>query len=172
MKDQLMAQYLNQQQQYDGKCLTHEQEDYDEDDVGDDDDEEDDVPIPSNQDLEDFKNKVRIWLDYDSTVSKLKTALRERKKAQQVLTEQIGAFMSKYNIEDLNTKHGKLRCKILEVKAPLTQKVIKERLVENLSEHKGGEKGPSEVINDIFKREGTIQKIVLKKLKRGGMTIN
>ena len=73
--------------------------------------------------------------------------------------------MSKYNIEDLNTKQGKLRCKIVEVKAPLSQKVIKERLAETLTKDTPAE--PETLINNVFKRDGTIQRIVLRRLKRG-----
>lgn len=171
MKDQIMENYLTHQQMTYGVDNTmHNNIDDDEDNhEGNDDDE--DVPIPSNEDLEDFKNKVRLWLDYDNTISKLKLALRERKKAQEALTDKIGAFMSRYNIEDLNTKQGKLRCKIVDVKVPLTQRVIKERLTENLhSDEK--EKDPDEVINEVFKRDGSIQKIVIKRLKRGALSIS
>lgn len=170
-KDQLMANYLKQQttaakQDYDEE----EEEDEDVDDgVDNEDDEGGIVAIPSNEELEDFKNQVRVWLEYDNTVAKLKLALKERKKAQDALTEKIGAFMSRFNIEDLNTKQGKLRCRIIEVKAPLTQKQIKERLAETLTSKS---KQPDEVINDVFKREGTVQKVVLRRLKRAGaMTI-
>ena len=159
-KDQLLASYLKQQQT--ARTEHNDDDEYDED--GEDDD-GNMVAIPSNEDLEDFKNKVRMWLEYDNTVIKLKQALKERKKAQDALTGKIGEFMSKYNIEDLNTKQGKLRCRIIDVKAPLTQKQIKERLTETLT---SGDKQPNEVVNDVFKREGTIQKIVLRRLKRGG----
>lgn len=132
--------------------------------------EDEEVAIPSPEELEEFKNKVRIWLEYDGVINKLKQALRERKKAQATLTQKIGSFMSKYNIEDLNTAQGKLRCKITEVKVPLTQKLIKERLAETLTSK---DTAPDEVINEVFSKDGTgtYQKIQLKKLKRGSKTI-
>lgn len=178
-KDQLMADYLKQQTAAARHALEA-------DDGGADDDESSDegagdgtdgdageeeggiVAIPSNEEMEDFKNQVRAWLEYDNTAAKLKQALKERKKAQDALTEKIGAFMSRFNIEDLNTKQGKLRCRIVEVKTPLTQKQIKERLAETLTAHKR----PEEVMSDVFRRDGTVQKVVLRRLKRGGaMTI-
>lgn len=165
-KNQLMANYLNQQQ-----CAPVETcEDYLKTECENDEDEE--VAIPSEEELDDFKNKVRLWLEYDNTISKLKQALRERKKAQIALTQKIGGFMSKYNIEDLNTAQGKLRCKITEVKIPLTQKVIKERLTETLTLAK--DSAPDEVINEVFNKDGTgtYQKIHLKRLKRGSNVVN
>jgi len=171
-KDQLMASYLNQQKSASARRQKEEPDEEEEEEAGDRDQQDGGiVAIPSNEELEDFKNQVRMWLDYDNTATKLKQALKERKKAQEALTDKIGTFMSRYNIEDLNTKQGKLRCRIVEVKAPLTQKQIKERLTESLTS--GEDKPTDEVISNVFKREGTVQKVVLRRLKRGAaMTIN
>lgn len=149
-KDHLMASYLKHQQSSD--CDS----DNDNDDVGD------SPEVPSNEELENFKNQVNIWIEYDNNISKLKQALKERRKAQDALTEKIGSFMSKYNIEDLNTKHGKIRCRVVEVKSPLTQKIIKERIMESF--HENNDKEPHKVITNVFKRENTMQKIVLRRL--------
>ena len=149
-KDNLMANYLKHQQASD--CDSdNENEDVDED-----------PEAPSNEELENFRNQVKIWIEYDNNVTKLKQALKERRRAQDALTDKIGSFMSKYNIEDLNTKHGKIRCKIIEIKSPLTQKVIKERILESYNDNVNK---PDILITNVFKRDCTIQKTVLRRLK-------
>ena len=108
-KDQLMANYLKHQQSYN-------HEDNDDTNYNCNDDEQ--PQVPSNEELENFKNQVKQWIEYDNQIVKLKQALKERRRVQDQLTERIGSFMSKYNIEDLNTKHGKIRCKIIDIKTP------------------------------------------------------
>lgn len=152
LKDNLMANYLKQQQSSD--CDSDEEDDYVRDD---------NPEVPSNDELDNFRNQVKVWIEYDNNITKLKQALKERRRAQDALTERIGSFMSKYNIEDLNTKHGKIRCKILEVKSPLTQKVIKERIIESFNENDSNK--PEKIISNVFKRDCTMQKIVLRRLK-------
>lgn len=147
-----MANYLKQQQSSD--CDSDEEDDYVRDD---------NPEVPSNDELDNFRNQVKVWIEYDNNITKLKQALKERRRAQDALTERIGSFMSKYNIEDLNTKHGKIRCKILEVKSPLTQKVIKERIIESFNENDSNK--PEKIISNVFKRDCTMQKIVLRRLK-------
>ena len=90
------------------------------------------VDLPDNAVLEEFKNQVRVWIDLDNTIRKLKQATSERNVLKKQLTEKILRFMSKYNIEDLNTKDGsKLRYKVSHVKPTVSKADIKERLVAN-----------------------------------------
>lgn len=92
------------------------------------------IDVPSADELEDFKNCVRIWMEVDSNVKKLQTMIKERNVLKKEVTVKILSFMSRYNIEDLNTKEGKLRYKVTRVKAPLSQKDIKEKIQETMRE--------------------------------------
>lgn len=96
-----------------------------------------DVPTPAV--LEEFKTQVRTWIDLDNTIKKLQQALRERRDLKKRLTEKLVAFMARYNIEDLNTREGKLRFKVALVKPSLSQKAIQERMVKLFSEAQSGE---------------------------------
>lgn len=88
------------------------------------------IEIPDPQILEEFKNQVKAWIEIDNTVKKLQGMIRERNIAKQQLTNTILGFMSRYNIEDLNTKDGKLRYKVSQVKVPLSKTTIQSRLME------------------------------------------
>jgi hypothetical protein len=135
---------------------------------------------PTNSALEDFRRDVKIWMDLDNTVKKLKTMAKEKVKTQRDLTAKIIAFMSKYNIEDLNTRDGKLRYKVKRVKPPAPrQVVIKERLEACL---KGNPDLCKHVIQRVFVEDAAadesskvtlIEKPCLKRLKgtRKSMTV-
>ena len=124
------------------------------------------VEVPTNEELEDFKNQVRIWLELDNTLRKLKAAVKERQAAKRELTDRILDFMGRYNIEDLNTRDGKLRYKVVSVKEPLTQNVIKSRIKEKIQSGSVSDTDPDVVVADVFERSGTVKKAVLKRLKR------
>jgi hypothetical protein len=78
--------------------------------------------------LQDFKTDVRTWLELDSTIKRLQSALKDRREAKRQLTERILQFMAEHNIEDLNTKDGRLRYKVTYVRAPLTHVAIRDKL--------------------------------------------
>lgn len=85
---------------------------------------------PQDTELDQFKQQVRTWMDLDSQIQKLQSALKERRQMKKELTTRILEFMSRYNIEDLNTREGKLRYSVVQVKPSLSQKMVRERLTE------------------------------------------
>jgi hypothetical protein len=156
----MMKSYLEQQDTNRSEKL----EEDDDEDCEEEEDDNDEQQTPTDEELEDFKEKVNTWLDLDTVLTKLKQALKERKLKYNVLTHSIGEFMSKYNIEDLNTKQGKVRCKSVDVKSSLTQKMIKERIVNNI--RSAPSQDPEALIDSVFKREpNSSRKIVLKRMK-------
>ena len=132
--------------------------------------EEESGPTPSPEELEEFRNQVKLWIDLDVAMEKLKNAMKERKKSHTILSEKIGDFMTKYNIEDLQTSVGKVRCKKVDVKPQLTQKTIKSRVTESMA---SSNKPSEDLIEQIFQKpEGVVsQKTVLKRLGRSGLAI-
>mgnify|MGYP006997622974 CR=1 FL=1 len=65
--------------------------------------------IPS-QELQYFKEKVKRWLMIDKQVADLEGQIKEIKKIKKKLMPEITKFMVQYNISDLNTEDGKLKC--------------------------------------------------------------
>ena len=68
--------------------------------------------------------------------------------------------MSKFNIEDLNTKYGKIRYHITQVKKPLNEKLIKDRLLENYSPSIT----PEDLSKKIFDNRQVSEKHTLKRV--------
>lgn len=91
--------------------------------------------IPKSE-LEQFKGRVKQWLDIDTEIALLEKKTRELKKIRnKQLEPEITKFMTTFNISDLNTDNGKLKCNQRNTKKPLNKANIRENL--------------SQVINDI-----------------------
>ena len=120
------------------------------------------IELPDQAVLDDFKNQVRMWVEIDNNIRKLKQAARERNAIKKQLTEKILKFMAKYNIEDLNTKDGsRLRYKVSQVKEPLTAQKIKERLEQNINNIHS--------VDDLHEKVFTtnkVEKVTLRRLKK------
>jgi len=111
--------------------------------------------------LEDFKNQVKIWWELDTAIKRLQIAVRERKKAQNVMNSKILDFMRRHNIEDLNTKDGVLRYKATYVKAPLSQKGIKDKL----SEYFERDPNAMNILRKVFEERDKVEKVTLRRIK-------
>ena len=93
------------------------------------------VQIPQNE-LTNFKEKVKRWLMLDIQIIEMESKLRDLKKIRNKEIEpQLTTFMVQYNISDLNTENGKLKCSARNSKKPLNKENIKNNL--------------SKVINDM-----------------------
>jgi len=81
------------------------------------------------QELQEFKLKVGKWLELDEKISTLEKQTRELKKLRnKQLEPEITSFMVKFNINDLNTNSGKLKCNARNIKKPINKVNIRENL--------------------------------------------
>ena len=88
-----------------------------------------------NEELQGFKVKVGKWLELDEKISALEKQARELKKIRnKELEPEITGFMVKFNITDLNTNTGKLRCNERNTKKPINKINIRENLSKIIAE--------------------------------------
>jgi hypothetical protein len=122
------------------------------------------IETPDNVALEEFKHQVRLWMEIDNQIKKFNQVIKEKKTVQRVLTDKILGFMSRYNIEDLNTKEGKLRYKVSYTKPSVKKTSIKEKLL-NYFEH--DKETGKKVVDAIFEEEeaAKVEKVSLRRLK-------
>ena len=84
--------------------------------------------IPS-QELHEFKQKVNQWIELDDKIAQIEKQARDLKKIRnKQLEPEITGFMRKFNISDLNTDSGKLKCNARNTKKPLNKINIRENL--------------------------------------------
>ena len=105
-----------------------------------------------------------MWIDIDNQIKQMAQILKEKKQVQRALTEKVLVFMARYNIEDLNTKDGKLRYKVTHVKPSVKQTTIKKKLLDYFEHDKDL---ANKVVNAVFDDEGTpkVEKPALRRLK-------
>ena len=89
--------------------------------------------IPPNE-LQYFKEKVKRWLAIDKQVSDLENQIKDIKKVKKELMPEITQFMVKYNISDLNTDSGRLKCSERKTKSTLNKNYIRIELEKALGE--------------------------------------
>ena len=86
--------------------------------------------IPGNE-LDIFRNRVKQWIELDIEISNLEKKARELKKIRnKQLEPDITKFMNQFNIKDLNTDNGKLKCNQRNTKKPLNKNNIRQNLAQ------------------------------------------
>ena len=122
------------------------------------------VDVPDNLSLEEFKHQVKMWMEIDNQVKKMNSIIKEKKTIQRSLTNKILTFMSRYNIEDLNTKEGKLRYKVSFSKPTVKKIDMKEKIMNYFENDKSM---GAKVVDAIFGEEekSKVEKVSLRRLK-------
>ena len=93
------------------------------------------LPEIPNDELECFKVNVKEWIEIDEEINEFNSKIKElKKKKNKLLEPKITGFMRSYNISDLNTEQGKLRCNERNTKKPLSKVLIQESLLEIMKE--------------------------------------
>jgi len=117
--------------------------------------------IPKDQ-LDCFKVNVKDWLDADEKIKHLEKQIRELKiNRNKKLEPKITGFMRSFNISDLNTDVGKLRCNERNTKATVSKKTIQESLQKVLSQEQAGE-----AMDEIYLNRQVITKYTLSRVKK------
>ena len=118
--------------------------------------------IPKDQ-LDCFKVNVKEWLDVDEQIRELEKKIKELKATRnKKLEPKITGFMRSFNISDLNTDSGKLRCNERNTRAPVSKKSIKESLEKVLT----STEQIDSAMDEIYLNRQVITKYKLSKVKK------
>lgn len=156
LKRQLLENYLKQQQASDKKY---------EPSIISNNDNNDTLVVydpPENMGIEEFKAYLKKWTELDTFIKKARDIIKEKKKQQVKLSEIITKFMIKNDIEDITSKNFKIKCKVNQVKKPVTQKVLKERITDYFQNNQSESK---ELIKKVFDDRQVVEKVSLRSLK-------
>lgn len=118
--------------------------------------------LPDNISIEDFSNLVKKWIELDNWIKKSQEVIRQKRKAKDKISEIITHYMCRYNIEDVNTSEGKIRCKVRYVKSGVNQKVVKEKISEVL---KDNEETCNALITKIFDERDKVERVSLRRIR-------
>ena len=117
--------------------------------------------LPENISIEDFSNLVKKWIELDNWIKKSQELAKQKRKQKDKLSEVITHYMTRYNIEDLNTSEGKIRCKVRYVKSGVNQKVVKEKITEIF---KDNQETCNALISKIYNDREKIEKVSLRRI--------
>ena len=109
-----------------------------------------------------FKEKVQRWLHVDKQITELETKIKELKKVRnKELEPEITTFMTQYNVTNLNTDIGKLKCQERKTKKGLNKNNIRENLSKYLTE----QDKLDEAMNELWTNREIVISYKLKKIK-------
>ena len=121
------------------------------------------MEIPQT-DLTDFKEKVKHWLALDIQISEMETKIRELKKQRnKELEPQLTEFMVKFNISDLNTETGKIKCSARNTKKGLNKENIRTNLSKVITDNNLIDQAMQKILNE--REVTTIYKLTKVKSK-------
>jgi predicted nucleic acid-binding Zn-ribbon protein len=92
------------------------------------------LPKPSAEETDLFKQQVAEWLKLDDQVRKLNIAIRERRTHQRALSTKVQEFMIKYKYDNLNTTQGVIKSNVRTVRQPLKLGDVRTKLDEMFNE--------------------------------------
>lgn len=117
--------------------------------------------IPKDQ-LDHFKVNVKEWLDTDEQIKALEKQIRELKsRRNKQLEPKITGFMRQFNISDLNTGTGKLRCNERRTKTAVSKKSIQESLQKVLSHEQA-----TNAMDEIYLNRQVVTTYKLSRVKK------
>lgn len=112
--------------------------------------------------MADFKNCIKRWFELDNYLKRAQEVLKEKRTEKSKLSEVIMKFMCDHNIEDLNTKEGRIRCKNTYVKAPVNKQLVQQRIADYFVHDEQRQK---EIIDKIYEERETVEKTTLRRLR-------
>ena len=115
---------------------------------------------PNTISMDDFKMLVKKWFELDNYIKRAQDVIKEKRNEKNQISQVIMSFMCKYNIEDLNTKEGRIRCKSMQVKTPINKEFIKQQLTNYVADAKR-----DEVIQKIYEEREKVEKTTLRRLR-------
>jgi hypothetical protein len=123
-----------------------------------------DTSSSSDASLDDFKNRVKIWMRLDNELKELDAKMKlldnerkQRKKYMLTLTPYILTYMNQNEIEELNSKDGRLQYKTSMRKVPLSQKLLKNELYNCFGDQKA-------TLDKIFVEREKVERVILRRI--------
>jgi hypothetical protein len=89
------------------------------------------TPQPTDSELEEFKQQFSEWIKMDDQIRKLQIAMKERKTHKKALEKKVCEFMTKFKYDNLNTKHGQIKCNTKLIPQPVKFSKIKSAILDS-----------------------------------------
>ena len=108
---------------------------------------------------EQLKTNVKIYLDMDDQIKALNKAIVERRKKKNELSQEILLTMKKFEIDNMNTKNGRLIYNVSNISKPL----CKQNLIDGLNVYFKNDDTAKSVSEIVLDARPKVEKITLKR---------
>ena len=108
---------------------------------------------------EQLKSNVKTYLELDDQIKALNKALLERRKQKNKLSDAILEMMKKFEIDNMNTKNGRLIYSVNKTTKPLT----KTNLLSGLNMYFKNEDQAKTVSQVVLENREKVEKIKLRR---------
>jgi len=106
-----------------------------------------------------LKENVKEYLEIDDQIKALNKAIVERRKQKSKLSADILTMMNKFEIDNMNTKNGRLIYSVRNTSKPLSKK----NLVDGLNIYFKNEDTAKSVSQIVLDSRPKVEKITLKR---------
>ena len=107
-----------------------------------------------------LQKDVKQYLEIDDQIIALNKAIRERRKTKAKLSDNILDIMKKFEVDNMNTKNGRLIYSVTKQKKPLN----KENIIKGLSIYFNNDEEKAKLATKIvLENRGTVEKVKLKR---------
>lgn len=120
------------------------------------------VGVPDDIQLAEFKSQVRMYLEMDNAIKRLQVMLKDRRAYKQQLADRMIKFMTRYNIEDLDTPDGKIRSQVTHAKAPLPQWQIRDNIAAFFTRRNAPDLG-MQLTDTLFNNRERVERVRLRR---------
>jgi hypothetical protein len=113
----------------------------------------------TDKDLDEFKQRVQMWIQLDNEVLKLKEQMKEREKQKKMIEPFVLDFMGKKGHNAVSFGDNSIRYKVQKSQ----QSISKEFLLNTLAQYLKDEKKATDATNFIYNNRKTTEKTVLER---------
>lgn len=124
------------------------------------------VDAPDDMELAEFKSQVRMYMEMDNVIKKVQVMLKERRAYKEQLAQKMIKFMTRYNVEDLDTPEGSIHSRVSYVKAPLTQRQIRDNIAQYFMRRNAPDVG-LQLTDALFNGRERLEKTSLRRRGTG-----
>lgn len=117
---------------------------------------------PTPEQLEEFKKTVAAWFQVDDEERELKRRAGERRMLKGRLTAIVLSFMQRFEIEDLDTRDGKLRFFKREVSRAPNKDLQMKRIIDFFGEEK---QDVAESLKSALFQKQRVESLGIRRLK-------
>ena len=109
---------------------------------------------------DELKNNVKQYLEIDDQIKALNKALTEKRKQKTKLSENILTTMKKFEIDNMNTKNGRLVYAV----SKNTSSLNKKNLISGLNIYFNDKDKADQATQVVLKNRPMVEKVKLKRI--------